>query len=232
MAKVIIFGVLILFGFFGTIVSLVCAMKAQGSKPRKVASLFALFSVVLLVVSSVFEVKAVKAEQKRQEEQAKAAAAEAETAENQTVSQNDTEPASEDAGGEDAKGTEEPETEEPEEPDWESMDADYLSDKATMDNGAIRALEMTERDIHRFDEEYGRVISPSSSNDRMIYRISHAEDGYAFSNSILVNFGDRWYFEDHADDLEYLYAIDKDDIDPDGKVFVKARAEMLSLIHI
>ncbi len=156
---------------------------------------------------------------KHQEELDKAAA-EAEAMESQTA----TEPASEDAGDE-TKETEEPEPE-TEEPDWASMDADYLSDKATMDNGAIRALEMTERDMHRFDEEYGRTASISSTNDMMIYRIAHAEDEYAFSNSILVNFADRWYFEDHVDDLEYFYAVDSDDIDPDSKVFVKARAEM------
>ena len=159
------------------------------------------------------------AEERRQQQQSDKTDKEGETA-----PQESTEPASEDAG-EDTKGAEEPEPE-TEEPDWESMSADYLLDKPNMDNGAIRALEMTERDLHRFDTEYGRVISPSSSNDRMIYRISHTEDEYAFSNSVLVNFGDRWYFEDHADDLEYLYAVDSDDVDPDSKVFVKARAEM------
>ena len=113
-----------------------------------------------------------------------------------------------------------------EEIDWNAMDADYLSDKKTMDNGAIRELEMTARDLHRFEEEYGKTYNGSSTNDMMIYRISHDKDEYAFSNSILVNFADQWYFEKNSDDLEYYYAVDSDDIDPDSKVFNKARAEM------
>lgn len=161
------------------------------------------------------------AEERRQQEQLDDAAAEAETAEIQTVSQNDTEPAGEDAG-EDTKGAEEPEPE-TEEPDWESMSADYLLDKPNMDNGAIRALEMTERDIHRFDEEYGRVYDRQSSNEMEIYRISHMERLNAFGLSVLAN---QQYFEDNENDLEYLYAIDVADADIDDKVFAKARKEM------
>lgn len=227
MAKVIILGVLILLVTLGIIASFICALKAQSSKPRKFATLVALVFVCLLVIVSFFEVEAAKsyketraAEQEHQEQLDKAAA-EAEAMESQTA----TEPAGEDAGGESTDETEETEPE-TEEPDWKSMSADYLLDKPNMNNGAIRALEMTERDMHRFDEEYGRTVSVSSTNDAMIYRIGHAKDKYAFSNSILVNFADRWYFEDHADDLEYFYAVESDDIDPDGKVFVKARAEM------
>jgi len=200
------------------------APKIVSGKKRTAFCVLAAVFMLFFVGSTVFAAASAKAYgEKRATEAEEKSKKESEQPEE---SEPKTEPAEAESTGDESSNEETEEPEEEPEPDWESMDADYLLDKPNMDNGAIRALEMTERDLHRFEEEYGKTYSYSSSNDMEIYRISHAKDEYAFSQSILVNFGDRWYFADNAEDLEYLYSIDTDDVDLDDKVFAKARTEM------